>query len=108
MNAQQRMKAQATFRKNKAKIEAGRKKAANKTASPDKLKDRAKKAARKAIEAKLLKNKSKDELGFSQRAALEKRLDSKKAAIAKLAKKLLPSVKKKEMEKHKSSESGDK
>lgn len=99
LNPQQRMKAKATFRKNKAKIMMGRKKAEKRIASPEKLKKRAQKAARKAVEDKLLKGKSKDDLGFAQRGALEKRVDAKKSMINKLAKKLLPSIKKKEMEK---------
>lgn len=102
MNASQRLKAKATFRKNKAKIMMGRKKAEKRIANPEKLMKRAMKAARKAFEKKLLKDKSKDDLNFAGRQALEKRLESKKAAIAKLAKKLLPAIKKAEMEKHQS------
>jgi len=89
-----RMKAKATFRKNKAKIELGRKKAAMKLASPEKLKAKADKKAREIVVQKLLKDKDKSELSFAARQDLEKRVDKKKGLIDKLSKKILPAVKK--------------
>jgi len=90
----QRQKRKAAFRKNKAKIMIARKKAAKKLASPEQLKDRAVKQARNLIVKKILKNKTKDDLSMSARGELEKKVDKKKAAIKKIAKKLLPMVKK--------------
>jgi hypothetical protein len=90
----QRQKMKAAFRKNKAKIMIGRKKAAKRLASPEKLKKRAEVAARKLIIKKILKNKRKEDLSFAARAELEKKVSKKKAAIKKIAKKLLPQVKK--------------
>jgi len=90
----QRQKRKASFRKNKAKIMIARKKAAKKMASPEKLKGRAEKQARNLIIKKILKNKSKDDLSFAARGELEKKVAKKKAAIKKIAKKLLPMVKK--------------
>ena len=90
----QRQKRKASFRKNKAKIMIARKKAAKKMASPEKLKGRAEKQARNLIIKKILKNKSKDDLSFSARGELEKKVAKKTAAIKKIAKKLLPMVKK--------------
>jgi hypothetical protein len=90
----QRQKRKASFRKNKAKIMMARKKAAKKMASPEKLKARATLAARNLIIKKILKNKSKDQLSFSARADLEKKVSNKAAAIKKIARKLLPQVKK--------------
>jgi rRNA maturation endonuclease Nob1 len=98
LDASQRMKAKATFRKNKAKIIAGRKRAEKKTANAETIAKRAKKAARKAVEKKLLKDKDKGELSYAQRQGLEKKLDAKKGAIDKLTKKLIPVMKKKERE----------
>lgn len=92
----QRQKRKATFRKNKAKIMIARKKAMKKLASPEKLKARAQKAARQLIIKKILKNKGKDELSFAARQELEKKVDKKKSAINRIAKKLLPQVKKKD------------
>ena len=93
MTQAQRLKAKATFKKNKGKIALGRKKAAKKLASPEKLKTKANKKARDLITKKMLKGKSKADLSFAARGALEKKLDKKKGAIAKIAKKILPSVK---------------
>ncbi len=90
----QRQKRKASFRKNKAKIMIARKKAAKKMASPEKLKGRAEKQARNLIIKKILKNKSKDDLSFAARGELEKKVAKKSAAIKKIAKKLLPMVKK--------------
>tara|TARA_B100000900_G_scaffold146430_1_gene124110 strand:- start:976 stop:1344 length:369 start_codon:yes stop_codon:yes gene_type:complete len=94
MTMSQRMKMKAAFKKNKAKIALGKKKAAKKLASPEKLKARAKKQARDIIIKKILKGKSKNDLGFAARTDLEKKVDKKKGAIAKIAKKILPAVKK--------------
>jgi hypothetical protein len=102
MSLQHRMKMKAAFRKNKAKIALGKKKAAKKLASPEKLKSRANKAARELLIKKLLKDKKKNDLSFAGRASIEKKLDSKKGAIAKIAKKLLPGIKKKDRAKLKS------
>jgi len=89
----QRMKAKINFKKNKAKIAIGRKKAAKKLASPDQLKSRAEKAARKVLIKKMLKDRSKDDLSFAQKTEIEKKLAKKKGAIKKIAKKLLPKIK---------------
>jgi hypothetical protein len=96
MSLQHRMKMKAAFRKNKAKIMLGRKKAAKKLASPEKLKKRAEKAARQILIKKILKQRSKDDLSFAGRASIEKKLASKKGAIKKIAKKLLPQIKAKD------------
>ena len=90
----QRQKRKASFRKNKAKIMIARKKASKKMASPEKLKGRAEKQARNLIIKKILKNKSKNDLSFAARVDLEKKVAKKSAAIKKIAKKLLPMVKK--------------
>lgn len=102
MSLAHRMKMKAAFRKNKAKIALGKKKAARKLASPEKLKSRATRQAREILIKKLLKNKKKGDLSYSARAGIEKKLATKKGAIAKIAKKLLPSVKKKDRAKLKS------
>ena len=95
------------MRKNKAKIALGRKKAAKKLASPEQLKQRAVKQAKNILIKKMLKDKSKGDLGMSGRKEIEKKLAKKKGAIAKIAKKLLPLVKKKDRAKLKKNK-GDK
>ena len=96
LTPKQRMKMKIAFKKNKAKIALGRKKAAKKLASPDQLKKRAEKQARNLLLKKILKDRSKDDLSFAQKQEIEKKLDKKKAAIKKIAKKLLPTVKAKD------------
>ena len=81
-------------KKAKSKIALGRKKAAKRLASPEKLKGRSEKKARAVFIKKLLRDKDKTELSFAARQGLEKKLDRKKAAIKKLGKKLLPGVRK--------------
>ncbi len=90
----QRLKMKATMKKNKGKIKLGRKRAAKKLASPEKLKGKSMKKARDILTKKLLKGKSKNDLSFAGRQSLEKKLDKKKAVIKKIAKKMLPAVKK--------------
>jgi hypothetical protein len=101
LSLSQRMARGRLFKKNKAKIALGRKRAARKIASMDVLKKRARKAARNVILKKLIKNTPKAELSMARRQDLEKRLEKKKAVIDKLSKKLLPQVRKKEMERKK-------
>ena len=94
-----RMKMKAAMRKNKAKIAIGRKRAAKKLKSPDKLKTTARRKARDIIIAKLLKDKKKSDLSFAARQDLEKRVAKKQGAILKISKKLLPKIKQADREK---------
>lgn len=98
LTAVQRQKAKANFRKNRAKIALGKKKAEKKMASPEKLKARAQKKAREILLKRMLKDKDKGDLSFAARQGIEKKLDTKKAVISKIAKKLLPQVRKAEKE----------
>ena len=75
MTMAQRMKAKATFRKNRAKIKLGRKKAAKKLASPEKLKGRAEKKARNILMNKILRGKTKNDLSYAARSDLERKLE---------------------------------
>lgn len=96
----QRMKARQNFRKIKAKVAMGRKKAARRFATPEKLKTRAQKQARAAVLKKILK-KDKSELSYGQRQNAEKVLARKKGAIDRLAKKMLRTVRQKDRDKFK-------
>jgi hypothetical protein len=98
----QRLARKRAFKKNKAKIALGRKRAEKRMANMDTLKKRAQKAARNTLLKKLTKDVPKDELSLSRRQDIEKRLDKKKPVIDKLAKKLLPQVRKKELERKRS------
>ena len=94
LDIQQRMKKKATMRRLKAKIQLGRKRAAKRRANPDQLKKRAARRARAAMFKKMSQGKSKDEMSLSDRKAIEKRLENKKGVIQRMAKKLLPTVRK--------------
>ncbi len=99
---QTRMKKRRAMRKNKAKIALARKKARKKKIlDPKILMKRARKQARNKIAKRILKGKSKADLGMGQKRALEKILDKKAKAITKLSKKMLRVVRQKEMMKGK-------
>lgn len=107
LNMQQRMKLARSLKKNKAKIAMGRKRAARKVASPEKLKKRAMKQARMTFLKKITKGADKGDLSMGRRASIEKRLDKMKPKIQKLAKKLLPKVRKGELERKRGGKKSD-
>jgi hypothetical protein len=95
-----RKKRAMAFKKSKAKIMRGRKIAAKKMASPEKLKLRSRKKAIEIIRKKVAGAKGLDynDLGPSERMAIDKKVEKKKGAIAKIAKKQYQGVKKAEKE----------
>ena len=99
LTVQQRLAKSRQFKKIKAKVALGRKRAERKIASTDVLKKRAKKQARNIFLKKITKGMSKDELSLARRAEIEKRLDKMGPRIDKLARKLLPTIRKGELEK---------
>ena len=105
LNIQQRLKLARSLKKNKAKIAMGRKRAARKTANMDTLKKRAMKQARNMIIKKITKGQDKGDMSMARKQSIEKRLDKMKPKIAKIAKKILPKVRKMEMERKKGKKS---
>ena len=93
LTRQQRIKRGLQMKRLAKKIKIKKKIAAKKMASPEKLKKRARKLARKILTKKLLKGKDVSKLSYAEREKLEKRLEKKKVAIDKISKKLLPKVK---------------
>ena len=93
LTIQQRLKKARQMKKLAPKIALGRKRAARKMANMDTLKKRAK---------KLTRGLSKGDLNMARRQDIEKRLDKMKPKIDKLAKKLLPKVRKAELARKKS------
>jgi hypothetical protein len=88
-----RMKMKQAFRKNKAKIMRARKKAAKKPQlQKGQIEKKAELQARKSIEKKILKGKSKTDLGIGAKAALEKQMARKQKAIKKIAMKIRKDV----------------
>lgn len=96
MTMSQRLKAARSFKKIKHKVKIGRDKAARRTANAETLQKRARKQARSSVLKKLTKGVDKNELSFAKRQELEKRLEKKKNVIDRIAKKLLPKVRKDE------------
>jgi hypothetical protein len=101
LGIQQRMKAKATMRRNKSKIKMGQRRAKKRVANMGVLKKRAMRQARMIILKKLLRGKSKSDLSYGARGNYEKLLGKRKAAIQRIAKKLLPKVRGKDRAKMK-------
>ena len=94
--AQRRKKAQL-MKKLAPKIARKKEMNAKKMASPDKLKDRAQKAALGQIKSKIAGGKDVGELGYAARVAIDKKVKAiPKTKISSLMKKLLPGIKAKE------------
>lgn len=94
----QRRKKSIQMKKYASRLRVGRKKASMKVASQDTLKRRARKAARNAIAKKLTKGISKADLTPARKAEIEKRLDKMQGKVNRLSKKLLPKLRKTELE----------
>ena len=107
LNMQQRLAKSRQMKKLKSKIAIGRKRAMRKTANMDTLKKRAQKAARNFFLKKISKDIPKGDLSMSRRQEIEKRLDKMKPRIDKMAKKLLPKVRKKELDRKRGGSSSD-
>jgi len=67
-------------------------------ASPRQLRVRALKKARALVAKRFLKTRKKSDLSLSAREDLERRLFKKKALIHKIAKRIMPQVRKREMQ----------
>lgn len=98
LNTSQRMKRRAIMRRLKSKIQRGRKIAQRKRASQDKLKKRASRQARQIVRKKLAgaRGEKYSELPLSTRQQIDKRLEKKKTLISRIAKRLIPKVRKAE------------
>jgi len=107
LTAQQRRARARLLKRYASRIKMGRERAKRRFASPEKLKKRARKAARELIFKKISKDIPKSELTFARRQEIEKRLDTPamKKKIDRLATKLLPKTRKAEMEKKRGSKS---
>jgi len=98
LNIQQRMKRKQIMRRLKNRIMRGRKIAMRRKANPEKLRKRAQKQARNLIRKRIVRGKEYSDLTFGQKQNIDKRLVSKKAIIARLAKRFIPKVRSKEAE----------
>ena len=100
LNMQQRLKKKAIMRRIKNRVKLGRKRSKYKMANTEKLKKRASKKAREILRKRLAGKHGEDykNLSYSARMQIDKKLASKKAMVAKIAKKILPKVRKGEQE----------
>ena len=98
MSKMVRMKKARMMKVKGKQIARKRKLAMKRKANPEKLKKRAMKKARDIVAKKILKDRSKSDLSISGKENLEKRLAKKKTVIAKIAKRILPKVRKAENE----------
>ena len=107
LTMQQRRARARLLKRYKSRIKMGRERAKRRFASPEKLKSRARKAARMLVFKKISKDIPKSDLTFARRQEIEKRLEkpAMKKKIDRLAKKLLPKTRKAEMEKKRGSKS---
>lgn len=96
LNFAQRRQRALIMRKYKTKIAAARKRMARKLPSVDQIKNRARKAAIKAIRKKVAGKKGMDyaNLSASEKAMIDKRVEQRKSAIAKIAQRLIPQIRK--------------
>lgn len=100
LNMQQRRKRAINMKKYSSRMVMARKRAARRHATNDKLETRARRQARDMVRAKLagLKDTPYSELPITTKMLIDKKIEKKQPVINKLAKKLLPKVKRAEIE----------
>jgi hypothetical protein len=94
----QRKKRGRTMKRLAGRIARKKKISMRKKASNEKLIARSEKKARGAVKAKLAGGKKYNDLSMSQKIQIDKRLETKKALVKRIAKKMMPEVRKKEVE----------
>lgn len=87
-----RRKRSRDMRKNKNKLRIARNRMKKRVANPERIRKRAKKQAIDKIYKKLTKGMSRKDLTPAKKAELEKRISKMKPRVNRIAKKLLPSV----------------
>lgn len=98
LTTSQRRQRAMVMRRFKTKIAAARKRARKRKASPEKLKQRARKKARNIIRQRLMKNKSYSEMSPAEKIALDKRVNKiSPVAINRIAARQLPQIRQDEL-----------
>lgn len=98
LDFQQRLKRRIIIRKLEPKLQRARKLAQRKMAGNDKIKVRSQRAAKNVLVRGASGGKNYSSLGTSQKIAIDRRLESKKMVIAKIAKRLFQGKRRQEME----------
>jgi hypothetical protein len=94
----QRFKRAMIMRKNKGKIARARKIALRRMSSPEKIKKRANRHARNLLRKRFTKGKPYQSLGLGQKQQIEKFIAKKQAVIKRIAIRLIPKLRKLEMQ----------
>lgn len=98
LTPQQRIKRSRVMKRLAPKLAMKRKMAVKKKADPIKLKKRAQKQAIDIVRAKFLKDKDYNTLSYGEKISIDKKVQAKTQLVKKIARKLLPQVKKAEQE----------
>jgi hypothetical protein len=100
LDRQQRRQRAITMRRFKSKIARGRRIAANRPANLEKLKKRARKAAINVVRQKVAKGRGEDyaNLDVMQKMQIDKKVQKRKSLIDRLAKRMIPKIRQKEVE----------
>lgn len=101
LNYAQRLKRAQVFRRNKRKIAVARERMKHKIATTDQLKVRARHKAIQSIRKKVAGARGVDyqNLGVGEKIQIDKRVEQRKGAIGRIAAKILPSLRKQELQK---------
>lgn len=94
LSLQSRRALSRAMKRNKAKIKLGRKRAEKRTATMDVIRKRARKHARNQVLKKITKGKGRSDLTPARRAEIEKRMKKYSGRIDKMARKLMPTIRK--------------
>lgn len=100
LNMQQRRARKMMMRRIKSKIARGRRIARKRMAKPEKIKSRAQKAAKQLIRKKVAGKRAEkyNELPVSAKIQIDKQVEKRKGMISKIAKRMIPKVRKAERE----------
>ena len=98
LSAVQRMKKKIDFMKSKSKRKIAAQVARHRSATPGKMKKRAVSAARTLIMQKLLRGRKKSQLGAGEKERIENILRKSKAAVIRISNRLMPKLRKLEIQ----------
>lgn len=93
-----RMKKARTMKRLAGKLAAKRKVAMKKRSTPEKIQQKARKAAIDVLKKKLSKGKNYNELPDNQKQQIDKKIEKKKGAVERIAKKMVKVIRAKEAE----------
>lgn len=93
----ERLKRRLRMKRNRIKLKIARKRALRKPANIKTLQKRARNAARRSIQKRLLKSRSKRNLSAAAKNSLEKRIASRPALIKAMTRKLLPGTRRRDI-----------